>query len=189
VISPTSAPRSGSTPGEIVVPEAVEARYFQEARALPIEESKRVGILVGSRATVHSLMERTAHRIARMRDDVSFISFHEPPTPEELSCLHAWADLTMDQHDADGWTAEALASGLVVIATRTTINEHRLEQGRCGFSVPLNDPNEATHAILTALFKTEAAQQKTHAARQTISKFKPRQRVRALLSLYESVRP
>ena len=43
-----------------------------------------------------------------------------------------------------------------------------------------NDPNELTHAILAALFKPEVAQQKIEAARQTISKFHPRQRLRAL---------
>ncbi|PYQ53865.1 MAG: hypothetical protein DMF59_00550 [Acidobacteria bacterium] len=39
---------------------------------------------------------------------------------------------------------------------------------------------EFTHAILAALFKPEVARQKIEAARQTISKFHPRQRLRAL---------
>ena len=48
--------------------------------------------------------------------------------------------------------------------------------------------NELTHAILAALFKPEVAQQKIEAARQTISKFHPRQRLRALTQLIETAR-
>ncbi len=169
----------------VVVPEAVEERYFQPPSALPGGESRRVGVFVGQRASVPSMIDRTRHRIQRFRDDVEFVTFANPPLPEDFGGVHAWADLTTDEEDTDGFTAEAMASGLIVIAARTPLNQYRLEQGRCGFLVPRNDPNETTHAILTALFKTEAAQQKSHAGQQTLSKFKPRQRLRALLSLYE----
>ncbi len=170
-----------------VVPEAVEAGYFQSIPVLQGEESRRVGVFTGGRAGAQSMMERTGHRIARFRDDIEFITFSTPPLPDDFPGLHAWADLTTDEEDADGFTAEALASGVIVIAARTSLNQHRLEQGRTGFLVPLNDANETTHAILAALFKPEIAQQKSHAGQQTISKFKPRQRLRALLSLYESI--
>ena len=47
---------------------------------------------------------------------------------------------------------------------------------------------EFTHAILAALFKPEFAQQKIDAARQTREKFRPRQRLRVLTQVYESLR-
>ena len=50
------------------------------------------------------------------------------------------------------------------------------------------DANELSHAILTALFRPEVAQQKIDASRQTIAKFRPRQRTRVLTALYESLR-
>ena len=65
------------------------------------------------------------------------------------------------------------------------MNAWRLEQGRTGFLVPVGDPNEMTHAILTALFKVEVAESRQQAARQTVSKFRARQRLRILLRLYE----
>ena len=185
IVSPVA--REGSQLA--VVPEAIEDGYFQPAEVLPDEDFRRVGVFIGQRGTVKSMMERTGHRIARFRDDIHFVTFDTLPLPVDLRRLHAWADLTTDEEDTDGFTAEALASGLIVIAARTPLNQHRLEQGRCGFLVPQNDANETTHAILTALFKTEVAQQKSHAGQQTISKFKPRQRLRALVSLYESLNP
>ena len=66
---------------------------------------------------------------------------------------------------------------------RAAINTKRLEKGRTGILVPPRDPNELTHAILAGLFKPEIAQQKTEAAKQTISKFHPRQRLRGLTQL------
>jgi len=47
--------------------------------------------------------------------------------------------------------------------------------------------NELTHAILAALFKPELGKEKLAAARQTISKYRPRQRLRALVTIYESL--
>ena len=80
-----------------------------------------------------------------------------------------------------------MAAGKAVVASRTTINTQRLEKGRTGILVPLHDPNELTHAILAALFKPELAQNKIAAAQQTVSKFRARHRVRALIQLYESI--
>jgi glycosyltransferase involved in cell wall biosynthesis len=98
-----------------------------------------------------------------------------------------WVDPTIDFCDFDGFVAEALVVGLQVVASRTPINSARLEQGRTGFLVPPSDPNEMTHAILAALFKPEVAATRVQAARQTISKFRPRQRVRVLSKLYETL--
>jgi glycosyltransferase involved in cell wall biosynthesis len=78
-------------------------------------------------------------------------------------------------------------SGKIVVASRTEVNAQRLEQGRTGLLVPPNDPNELTHAILAALFKPEVARSKIEAARQTAGKFRPRQRVRVLERIYESL--
>ncbi|HEX6159170.1 MAG TPA: glycosyltransferase, partial [Thermoanaerobaculia bacterium] len=96
-----------------------------------------------------------------------------------------WVDPAVDENDFDGFVAEALVVGIPVVAARTAINSHRLEKGRTGLLVPLNDPNEMTHAILAALFKSEVAESRQAAARQTVGKFRPRQRFRALVPLYE----
>jgi glycosyltransferase involved in cell wall biosynthesis len=78
---------------------------------------------------------------------------------------------------------------LPVVAARTRVNSLRLEKGRTGWLVPMRDPNEMTHAILSALFKPEVAQARVEAAKQTISKFRTRQRMRVLLQLYETLIP
>jgi hypothetical protein len=62
-----------------------------------------------------------------------------------------------------------------------------MEKGRTGVLVPPRDATELTHAILTALFKPESVQPRLSAAQQTISKFRPRQRLRVLLQMYENV--
>jgi hypothetical protein len=54
--------------------------------------------------------------------------------------------------------------------------------------VPPRDPNEMTHVILSALFKTEVAENRQFAARQTVSKFRARQRLRILNRLYDIVK-
>ena len=114
--------------------------------------------------------------------------FDRPPAADDFARLDAWIDPAVDDNDFDGFVAEALVCRLPVVASRTPINIKRLEKGRTGWLVPAGDANELTHAILAALFKTEIAQQKIEAARQTISKFHPRQRLRALTSLLETAR-
>jgi glycosyltransferase involved in cell wall biosynthesis len=74
-----------------------------------------------------------------------------------------------------------------VVASRTPINVQRLEKGRTGVLVPPGDPNEMTHAILAALFKPETLEPRLQAARQTIGKFRGRQRLRALTRIYEAL--
>ncbi|HEX7191000.1 MAG TPA: glycosyltransferase, partial [Thermoanaerobaculia bacterium] len=111
------------------------------------------------------------------------------PEPEELAGLGAWVDPAVKEDDYDGFVAEALVAGVNVVATATPINVQRLEKGRTGLLVPPNDPNEMTHAILTALFKPEVARARSDASRQTVGKFRAGQRIRALMRIYESIAP
>ncbi len=169
---------------ELAIPEAVEERYWSAARERRLESG---GIAAALRKSVRNIIEQTYARLTRTRDDIEWRLLERPPAPAELAEVAVWVDPALTDDDRDGFVAEALVSGNVVIASRTTINVQRLEKGRTGFLVPPNDPNELTHAILAALFKPELGQAKASAARQTISKFRPRQRLRALTPLYESL--
>ena len=119
----------------------------------------------------------------------------EYPVTDTSSSTEAAADtahqfrlgLPVEDDDYDGFVAEAMAGGVMVVAARTPINEQRCEGGRAGFLVPRNDPNEMTHAILTALFKPEAARARSEASRQTVAKYRSRYRARALALLYEKL--
>ena len=133
------------------------------------------------------MIDQTLTRIHRFRDDVSWTLFDRVPEPQDLLSVDIWVDPAIDDRDFDGFVAEAVVSGLPVVAGRTPINEIRLEKGRTGALVPPRDPNEMTHAILTALFKPEVARSKQNAARQTASKFRARQRLRVLSHLYETL--
>lgn len=171
--------------GAIVLPEAVDDRYF--ARMSRVESDvRRIGSYAAGRPHVQSMIDRTRIRLERTRTDIEWEVFPQEPTPDDFARLDAWIDPVVDHSDYDGYVGEAAASGRVIVAARTPMNAARLEQGRTGFLVPVNDPNETTHAILAALFRTESAQQKQQAATQTISKFRVRQRLRALLRIYES---
>jgi len=169
------------------VPEAVEEMYFTDSLA---GEGAGAPLRIASfrRASILGIVEQTVHRLHRTRDDIEWLLLERPPTAEDFTEIDAWIDPAVDDADFDGFAAEAMVGGVVAIASRTPLNVHRLEKGRTGFLVPSGDANELTHAILAALFKPELAQQKLEAARQTISKFRPRQRLRALTSLYESLR-
>jgi glycosyltransferase involved in cell wall biosynthesis len=168
------------------LPEAVEESYF-DAHAGPASARsdglRRIGSFGSHRRGVTSLIERTLVRIHRFREDVTW-DLYDTPTAADLTSVDLWVDPATDEEDFDGLVAEALVTGTPVVATRTAINLHRLEKGHIGFLVPANDPNEMTHAILTALFKVEVAEQKGNAARHTVSKFRPRRRLRILLELY-----
>lgn len=176
-------------PARVITPfeigEAVEDRYFEVKAQLRDSETKTIGSF--ARRSVRDFVQRTMARIQRFRSDVIWNVFSHPPTPEDLLGVDAWIDPAMDEHDYDGFTAEALVVGLPVVASRTPINDLRLEKNRTGFLVPVNDPNEMTHAILAALFKPEVAQQKIVAARQTAPKFRSGRRGRSLKSLYENL--
>lgn len=181
--------RKANEPRAIVtwenVPEAVEDAYFDSRPAGGWREKKVIGSF--ARSSITNVVEQTLSRIHRFRDDVTWHLFHHVPTPKDLDGVDVWVDPAIEDGDLDGFTAEALAVGLPVVAARTAINSARLEKGRTGWLVPPRDPNEMTHAILAALFKPEVAESKIRAARQTVSKFRVRQRLRALLPLYESL--
>ena len=176
-----AAPRVVVTPENL--PEVVDDRYFAAPATPP--GTNTIGSF--ARDSTRNHVEQTLHRIERFRDDVTWKLFTGPPTPEDLATVDVWVDPAVEEHDYDGFVAEALVVGLPVVAARTSVNLQRLEKGRTGFLVPPRDPNEMTHAILSALFKPEVAQDRIGAARQTIAKFRVRQRVRVLLQLYESL--
>jgi Glycosyl transferases group 1 len=170
------------------LPEVVEEGYFSmAAKRRPDSQDRKI---IGSfgRLSVRNSVEQTMARIRRFRDDVDWQIFEQPPSPEDLTSVDLWVDPAAGENDFDGFTAEALVVGLPVVATRMAINVLRLEQGRTGFLVPPRDPNEMTHVILSALFKTEVAESKQFAARQTVSKFRARHRLRILNLLYEIVK-
>ncbi|HEX8170005.1 MAG TPA: hypothetical protein VF824_05625 [Thermoanaerobaculia bacterium] len=168
------------------LPEAVEAHYFGDrSNREPADDVKRIGSF--ARPRLHNLVEQTVARIHRFRGDITWTLFDHVPSPADLRSMDLWVDPAVDEHDFDGFVAEAVASGTLACGAKTRINLLRLEQGRTGLLVPPNDPNEMTHAILGALFKPEVAQSRLEAARQTASKFRTRQRLRILVQLYESV--
>jgi hypothetical protein len=170
------------------LPEAVEEDYWQietRSESSPPWPAKIVGST--SRGSIRNMVEQTLARIHRFREDVVWRTFESPPTPAELRELDAWVDPAVDEEDFDGFVAEALVAGLPVVAARTAINTIRLERGRSGMLVPPRDPNELTHAILAVLFKPEVANSRQQAARQTRSRFRPRQRIRILTRLYETL--
>lgn len=164
------------------VPEAVEEQYF----AQPTIDGNGVGVFL--RPSIRNIVDQTRARVHRTRDDVEWHLFDSVPTPDDVAQVAVWLDPAVDDGDFDGFVAEALAMGRIVVAARTPLNVQRLEKGRIGFLVPQGDANEMTHAILAALFKPEVGVPRSGAARQTVSKFRPRQRVRALTGLYERLR-
>jgi hypothetical protein len=177
-------PRAVVSPvGEQAVPEAVEEHWFDSRRPSVARDAKIIASF--ARDAVRPLVEKTLSRIHRFRSDVTWHLYEREPAPADLTGVDAWIDPAAGEHDFDGFTAEALVLGLPVVATRTPINSWRLENGRTGFLVPPDDANEMTHAILAALFKVEVAESRQAAAKQTVSKFRPRQRLRILQRLYE----
>lgn len=181
-------PRVVVTPENL--PEAVEEPWFDRAgSAAEREPAAGAPHRVASffRDSTKNAVEQAITRIHRFRDDVVWDVFTTPPLPEDLTAVDLWVDPAVEEKDYDGFVAEALVVGLPVVASRTTVNATRLEQGRTGILVPPNDPNEMTHAILNSLFKRERTQEKIAAARHTASKFRVRQRIRVLTRLYENL--
>jgi glycosyltransferase involved in cell wall biosynthesis len=181
-------PRSILSPlGDHPLPEVVEERYFSAQNTSTARDPSLK--IVGSfgRPSVRNSVEQAMARIRRFREDVEWQIFDGPPSPEDLAGVDLWVDPAVDENDFDGFVAEALVVGLPIVATRTAINVLRLEQGRTGFLTPPRDPNEMTHAILAGLFKTEVALSRQSAARQTVSKYRARQRLRFLTRIYESL--
>jgi hypothetical protein len=187
VVSPLTEPPGAGRLQPL--PEAVEDTYFDGADGAT-DRSRRDDVkVVGSfvRQSVRNAVEQTRARIQRFRADVTWTLFREPPSPRDLREVDIWVDPATRDDDFDGFVAEALVSGVPVAAAKTSLNRLRLEQNRTGFLVPVNDPNEMTHAILAALFKPEVAEAKLTAARQTASKFRARQRLRILTHMYETL--
>ena len=177
------APRFVVSPvGENALPEAVEEKWFSATYDRVASDVKVLGSF--ARTATRDYVERTLARISRTRSDITWKQFDDP-SPEDLAGVDAWIDPAMSEDDYDGCVAEALVLGVPVVASRTPMNAQRLEQGRTGLLVPMNDPNEMTHAILAALFKNEVAESRKIAAKQTVSKLRPRQRLRLLTRLYE----
>jgi hypothetical protein len=168
------------------VPEAIDDVYFAERAIREPDGRYRLGTFNAQRAGIDRIIDLTLHRLHRFRDDIDWLVFDHPPTLEELGGLDAWVDPASSDTDFDGFVAEALAAGLAVVAARTPINLQRTEKGRTALLVP-SDPNELTHAILAALFKAEVHRPRIDAARQTISKFRAKHRVRALAQIYENL--
>lgn len=167
------------------VPEAVEDTYFGNPATR--QPGNRATIGSYRREATRNLIEQTAARIQRFRDDVDWLLFETFPSPSDLQGVDVWLDPAIDEHDFDGCVAEAIAAGIPVIASRTAINSQRLEKGRTGLLVPPRDPNEWAHAILATLFKPEFRHTRVIAAQQTASKFRSRHRARVLTQLYESI--
>jgi hypothetical protein len=186
--APARPRRVVSPLGEDPLPEVVEEGYFAVAANPQTGESQQKVVGSFGRSSVLNSVEQTMARIRRFRTDVEWQIFEQPPSPEDLGSIDVWVDPAVGENDFDGFTAEALVVGLPVVATRTAINVLRLEQGRTGFLVPPRDPNEMTHVILSALFKTEVAETRQFAARQTVSKFRARHRLRILNRLYDIVK-
>ena len=183
--NPVPPRRVVSPLAEDPLPEVVEEGYFSVAA------KRRTDIRIENRRVVWGFGAKqrraTMARIHRFRDDVTG-RFSGSRPHRDLASVDVWVDPAVGENDFDGFTAEALVIGLPVVATRTAINILRLEQGRIGFLVPPRDPNEMTHVILSALFKTEVAENKQLAARQTVSKFRARHRLRILNRLYDIVK-
>jgi hypothetical protein len=169
------------------LPEAVDEVYFE--RAAPVASGERTPRVIGAfgrhRPGVLTMVEQTLARIHRFREDVDWLLFDRPPSPDDFALVDAWVDPTTSEQDYDGFVAEAAVSGKVVVATRFAINVKRLDKGMSGFLVPPRDFNELAHAILAALFKPEVALKKIEAAKQTAGKFRARQRLRALEQIYD----
>jgi len=170
------------------LPEAVEERYFEAAAVREEPPSGDVRTVASfARPSTRIFVEQTVARIERFRSDVRWQLFSHVPSPEDLAGVDLWVDPAVRNDDFDGCTAEALVLGLPAVTSRTPVNVQRLEQGRTGTLVPPGDPNEMTHAILATLFKREVAETKRSAARQTVSKFRARLRLRRLTELYAAL--
>jgi hypothetical protein len=170
------------------LPEAIAPEYFQQKDG----RRNRPQLTVGSIDTPHarSMRELTLARIYRFREDIQWELFDAIPSVSELHSVHVWVDPAASPVERDGGTAEALASGLPVAATRTALNEIRLDRGMAGVLVPPRDANELAHAIVGLLFKPERAATRLEHAAQHARRFAPEHRAAALVgAIRRMVRP
>ena len=184
--------RAAPSPAAIVrreqLPEAVERRY-RDATVLAYRgaASHQIGSFVGSRPGVANIVDQTLARIHRFRDDIEWLRLDRPPEPEELRSLDLWVDPVVQEEDHDGFVAEAIVSGCLVVAGRTKANAQRAADGRAAFLVPPGDPNETAHAIFNALFKPEQSEPRRAAMPSAAARFDAGVRARALTEIYEKV--
>lgn len=170
------------------LPESLEERWFEAfTSGSETMSSRRLASFGAARPGVRNQIEQTLARLHRVREDIEWLVFDRPPLPDDLAGVDVWVDPATSDIDFDGFVAEALVAAKPVVSARTPINVHRLEKGRTGFLVPSVDPNELAHAILSALFKPEVARPRIEAARQTAGKYRPRQRLRALERIYQTL--
>lgn len=165
-----------------VLPEVVDRAYFDTSGAPT--HSSTVGGVVTERT--RQQYDGVRARIARLRDDVRWRPFDTVPTPQEMASVTCWVDFGVAE-DQESGVAESLVSGRAVIAPRSELNRQRLLEGEAGFLVPLNDPNETAHVILTALFKPEVARERIETAVANRDRFLPSIRLRELETLYDEV--
>jgi glycosyltransferase involved in cell wall biosynthesis len=175
-------------PGEL--PEAVDSQFIEPPEALVPRTTPpwRVATL-GRGDQIEAMVQLSLIRLQRFRSDVEWHMLSAPPTVERLRNFDAWVDPAVDPGDPDGFTAEAAAAGLPVVASRSPLNEQRLEGGKAGFLVPPGDPNELVHALLQALFNPEARESRHESAAARRGCFAPAERAKALVRYYESVVP
>jgi glycosyltransferase involved in cell wall biosynthesis len=175
-------------PGDL--PEAVDAQFME----LPEEPAQRSAppwrvATLGRGEQIEAMVQLSLIRLQRFRSDVEWHLLSAPPTARRLRSFDAWVDPAVDPADPDGFTAEAAAAGLPVVASRSPLNEQRLAGGEAGFLVPAGDPNELVHALLQALFNREATGSRLERAAARRACFSSAERAAALVRYYESVVP
>lgn len=169
------------------LPESVKQEQFDETLA---PREKKPPYIVGSTRRAAVPPEFTAgvyERIRRFRDDVEWREYDGLPTPADLATIDVWVDPALREDDADGGVAEALVSGVSVVASRTRMNLWRTDEGEAAFLSPVGDANSLTHAIAEALFKPELSEPKLAAALMIRDRFDPAERKPRLLAVYRRV--
>jgi hypothetical protein len=174
--------------GDDAVPEAVGAEYLRAARAHTAKMAGRRLIgSIGRGAEVREMVEAVFARLARFRDDIDWNVYEAFPSNEEMDQVDVWVDPAVADDDLDGFVAEALVRGRLVVASRTPINAWRLAGGKFGFLARRADPNEMAHAIATALFKPETGEERLGEPSAHAARFSAAERGARLLSLYRQV--
>lgn len=75
-------------PLETFIPEAVDDRYFEPATKQP---GTRATIGTFIRLSIRNIVEQTATRIHRFRDDVDWLLFDEQPSLDDLRGVDIWS--------------------------------------------------------------------------------------------------
>jgi hypothetical protein len=183
-------PAASSSPLE-GLPEAVDAEYL----AVPTPRFPRVpgryaiGSCLPDRDGVREICHTTMSRLASFRDDVEWLLFDETPSAEEMAQADVWVDPTTDLADWDGASAEAMAGGILTIASRTPIALLRSGDGAAGILVRPGDPNELTHALARALFRPETTVGMREAASERAAQFEAGHRWKRLAGIYREIQP